>query len=732
MTSGTRRAQPQCLQCTQRVPSAASLVSILTGAIAVNAPKTLLLSLSIAAALSACQKPADKPASANVPVKPEAVPYTLDEAKLPPVNRFLPADLDTSKSACTDFSGYVNGKWLAANTIPGDRSSWGAFEMLDERSQGVQRQLAEQAAAKTNTSGVDKLIGDFWASGMDAAKINAQGLTPLKPQLDAIVGLDSQAKIADYLRASAAKGENILFGFGPEADFKDSTMNIAYAAQGGLGLPDRGYYFDKDKADKLAAYQAHVAKVLALSGVPAADAATQAKDVVAFETRLAKVSKSSEEMSRDVSLFYNPISPADADKLTPNFPWTKFFESQGVAVPKMFSLAIPAFHQEVSKMLADVPAAQWQSYLRFHTIDSAAPYLSDDFANERFDFYGKTLRGQKEMKERGKRVLGTIEEEAGEAMGQLYVKVAFPAESKARMEQLVKHLSDALKVRIEHLTWMSDATKKKALDKWASFTPKIGYPDKWRSWEGLATQRDSYIGNVLAANAFNYQWAMGKIGKPVDKTEWGMSPQTVNAYYNPSQNEIVFPAAILQPPFFDPKADDATNFGGIGAVIGHEMTHGYDDQGSRFGPTGNFENWWTSEDAKGFGGRTDKLIAQFSGYLAGPGQHVNGKLTLGENIADLGGINTAYDAMLKATEGKPDPKTDGLTRDQRFFLNWGTVWRRNFTPQELNVRLTTDPHAPANFRAIGAPSNMPAFAQAFGCKAGDPMMRSGDQQVVIW
>ena len=248
----------------------------------------------------------------------------------------------------------------------------------------------------------------------------------------------------------------------------------------------------------------------------------------------------------------------------------------------------------------------------------------------------------------------------------------------------------------------------------------------------MTTQRDSYIGNVLAANDFNYKWALGKIGKPVDKTEWGMSPQTVNAYYNPMQNEIVFPAAILQPPFFDAKADDATNYGGIGAVIGHEMTHGYDDQGSRFGPTGNFENWWTPEDTKGFAGRTDKLIAQFSSYLAGPNQHVNGKLTLGENIADLGGINTAYDAMLKATEGKPDPKTDGFTRDQRFFLNWGTVWRRNFTPQELSVRLTTDPHAPANFRAIGAPSNMPAFAQAFSCKAGDPMVRGGDQQVVIW
>ena len=690
----------------------------------------LALPLAITVALAGCTKTEE--AKTDAAAASAESTLKLDESKLPPVNRFLISDLDTSKDACTDFGGYANGKWLAANAIPGDRTSWGAFEMLDERSQAVQRQLAEQAAAKANAAGVEKIVGDFYATGMDAEKINAQGLEPLKSRLDAIAALDTQDKIADYLRTSAAKGENVLFGFGPEADFKDSKNNIAYAAQGGLGLPDKGYYFDADKKEKLAAYEQHVAKVLELSGVAAADAAKQAKDVVAFETRLAKVSKSSEELSRDVSLYYNPISPADADKLAPNFAWTKFFESQGVAVPKMFSLSIPAFHAEVSKMLADVPAAQWQSYLRFHTVDKASPFLSDAFVQENFAFYNQAMRGQKELKERGKRVLDTIENQAGEALGQMYVKVAFSPESKARMQELVKNLSDALKVRIEKLDWMGDETKKKAMEKWASFTPKIGYPDKWREWTGLATSRDSYIGNVLAANEFNYKWQLGKIGKPVDRTEWGMPPQMVNAYYNPLQNEIVFPAAILQPPFFDPNADDATNYGGIGAVIGHEMTHGYDDQGSRFGATGNFENWWTDADAKGFSGRTDKLINQFNMYEAMPGSKVNGKLTLGENIADLGGLATAYDAMKKATAGKPDPMTDGLTRDQRFFLNWATVWRRNFTPEELKVRLTTDSHAPANFRAIGAPSNLPAFAAAFSCKTGTPMVREGDQQVVIW
>jgi putative endopeptidase len=700
----------------------------------IRKPQILLLSLAVSVALAACGKKeeATTPAAgATAATTTEPAALKLDESKLPPVNRFLVSDLDTAKNACTDFGGYVNGKWLAANAIPSDRTSWGAFEMLAERSTAVQHQLAEQAATDKNATGVEKIVGDLWSTGMDEAKINAQGIEPIKGELAAIDGLNDKDAIVAYLRSSAAKGQNGLFGFGAEADFKNSAVNMAYASQGGLGLPDKEYYIAASNKDKLDAYERHIAKVLELSGVPAADAAAQGKTVIAFETRLAKASKSSEDLSRDVSLYYNPVTLADADKLTPNFSWTKFFESQGVAPQEKFSLAIPAFHQEVSKMLGDTDPATWRNYLRFHTIDGASPYLSDAFANENFDFYAKTLRGQKEIKPRWKRVLGTIEEQSGEALGQMYVKVAFPEESKAKMETLVGNLRTALKARIENLAWMSDETKKKAIAKWETFTPKIGYPDKWREWTGLSTNRDSYIGNVIAATEFNYKWNLGKIGKPVDKTEWGMSPQTVNAYYNPLQNEIVFPAAILQPPFFDANATDEMNYGGIGAVIGHEMTHGYDDQGARFGPTGNFENWWSAADAKGFSGLTDKLINQFNGYDAG-GTKVNGKLTLGENIADLGGIATAYDAMKKATDGTPDPKTDGLTRDQRFFLNWATVWRRNFTPEELSVRLKTDPHAPANFRAIGAPSNLPAFAAAFSCKAGDPMVRADDQKVVIW
>ncbi|WP_197427183.1 M13 family metallopeptidase [Noviluteimonas gilva] len=692
----------------------------------------MLLSLSIVAALAAC-KPAEKAAGDTAAPGEGAAPkLTLDESKLPGVNSFQAADLDTSKNACTDFNGYVNSKWLAANPIPGDRTSWGAFEMLDERSTAVQRQLAEQAAADANAKGVEKIIGDLWSTGMDEAKIEAQGIKPIESRLAAIDKLTDADSLSAYMRDTASKGEGTLFGFGPEADFKDSSMNTAYATQSGLGLPDRNYYFDADKKQNRDDYEKHIAKVLELGGTPAADAAKQAKDVMAFETRLAKVSKSSEEMQRDISLYYNPVSLADADKLTPGFSWEEFFKSQGVAAPKAFSLAMPAFHEEWNKMRSDTPIDQWKHYLRFHVIDEASPYLGNAFVQENFNFYGAAMRGQKEMKPRWKRVLATTNSQAGEALGQMYVQVAFPAESKARMETLVQNLRDALKVRLENLAWMSPETKKKAMEKWAAFKPKIGYPDKWRPWDGLETSRDSYIGNVLAANEYNYKYEMSKIGKPVDKTEWGMTPQLVNASYNPLANEITFPAAILQPPFFDPKADDPTNYGGIGAVIGHEMIHGYDDQGSRFGPTGNFENWWSPADAKGFKGLTDMLVAQFDGYEAAPGKKLNGNLTLGENIADLGGLNVAYQAMKKATDGAPDPKTNGFTNDQRFFLNFGTVWRRSMTEKEIDRRIATDEHALASFRAIGAPSNMPEFATAFSCKPTDPMVRGEGKRIVIW
>ena len=694
-----------------------------------KSPKILLLSLSITAALAACQKPAEPAAAAAKPA-PAAT-------ELPPLAGINVADLDTSKNACVNLADFVISKWLAANPVPSDKTSWGSFEMLDERSVAASKGIAEAAAANTSATGIEKLVGDLYASGMDTAKVEAAGIAPMQPMLDRIAALKTPADIAQYLRDEFAAGRGEVFAFGAEADFKNSSQKIGYAFQGGLSLPEKAYYLEdgpdgKYKAIREAFVQ-HVSKQLQNAGVAAADAGTQAKDVLAFETRLAKASLSPIEL-RNPENQYHYVTIADADKASPNFKWSEFFKANGVQADG-FSLSQPKFFAEFDKMLVDVPLAQWQAYLRINAIDGMAPYLADKFNDERFDFYSRTLRGQKDQKPRWKRVMDTVENTAGEALGQLYVKQYFPAESKAAMETLVGNLSQALKARIEGLEWMSPETKAKAMDKWASFTPKIGYPDKWRSWEGLATSRDGYVQNVLAAAKFNHAYEMAKIGKPVDRSEWGMSPQTVNAYYNPLMNEIVFPAAILQPPFFDLKADPALNYGGIGAVIGHEMLHGYDDQGSQFDATGNFNNWWTEADRDGFESRTAKLVKQFDDYVAIDGLHVKGQLTLGENIADLGGLNVAWDAYQKALAdaGKSgDDKIDGYTENQRFFMNWATVWRRAFTPDELKVRLNTDPHAPANFRAIGAPSNMPAFAQAFGCKAGDPMVRDGDKQVVIW
>ncbi|HEX2595202.1 MAG TPA: M13-type metalloendopeptidase [Luteimonas sp.] len=705
----------------------------------VRKPQVLLLTLAVTAVLAGCpqQQKTDTAAAAAAPASTQAAPPA---AELPPTSAFSVADIDTSKNICDDLAAAVNDKWLAAHPIPADRTTWGSFEMLTERSLAASKQLAEAAAAKTDTTGVEKLVGDMYATGMDEAKINAAGITPIQPMLDKIGALKTPADIAQYIRDQFAQGLGDGFNFYSNADFKNSQLVIAYADQGGLALPEKAYYLSDgpkagdDSYKKIRdAYVAHVSKQLQNAGVAAADADAQAKDVLAFETRLAKASLSPIEQ-RDPNNQYHFVSVADADKLSPNFPWSEFLKAQGVNV-EGFSLSQPKFFAEFNKMITDVPAAQWQAYFRAHTIDGMAPYLSDKFADERFDFFGKTLRGQQEQKPRWKRVLDTTEGGVGEALGQLYVKQYFPPESKAEMTKLVDNLRTSLKARLEKLDWMGPETKKKAIEKWDSFMPKIGYPDKWRSWDGLATSREGYVQNVLSSTKYNYDWLMGKVGKPVDRTEWGMSPQTVNAYYNPQQNEVVFPAAILQPPFFDPKADPALNYGGIGSIIGHEMLHGYDDQGAQFDAKGNFADWWQAADKKGFKARTAKLVKQFDDYVSIDGIHVKGQLTLGENIADLGGTTVTFDALQKALAdaGKsPDEKIDGYTENQRFWLNWATVWRRNFKPEELKVRLNTDPHAPANFRAIGAPSNEPSFAAAFQCKPGDKMVRSDDQRVVIW
>ncbi|MCE4281369.1 peptidase [Xanthomonas hortorum pv. vitians] len=692
----------------------------------------LSLAVAIAVMLSACGKSDDaaKPAF----TAPQAAPTRVDVSKLDaPIVAFGINDLDPAINACQDLNGFVNAKWLKANPVPPDRTSWGSSEVLAERSLTIQHALVEQLARGNLSAGsVDAKIADLWRTGSDEAAIDKAGITPLQPQLKAIDALTDAPAIAAWLRNSYAQGQGFMFSFGANADYKNSEQMIAYAGQGGLGLPEKGYYTDPAQARIREQYVAYIARVLELSGVPAAQAATQAKAVMAFETRLANASLSRIEL-RDPAKRYNPVDVTGANAVTPHFDWQAFFTELEVPAAT-FSLSQPGYFAELDAMLADTPVDTWKAYLRFHSVDEAAPYLAKPFEQANFDFYTKTLRGQKDMLPRWKRTLNAVNEAMGEALGQLYVQSAFSAESKEQMQQLVQNLSVALKARLEKLDWMSAETKQRALEKWASFTPKIGYPDQWRDWSGLETRGDGFLANMQAAQAFNYRYMLDKIGKPVDKREWHMTPQTVNAYYNATRNEIVFPAAILQPPFFDPKADPALNYGGIGAVIGHEMMHGYDDSGSQFDAKGNFDTWWTDADRKLFTQRTDQLVAQFDGYEAVPGVNVKGKLTLGENIGDLGGLTVAFDALQMALKEQPDAnkQIDGYTQDQRFFMNWATVWRRNFTDGELRVRLNTDPHAPANFRANGAPSNMPAFAQAFQCKPGDAMVRGDKERVAIW
>ncbi|RDJ00097.1 M13 family peptidase [Dyella solisilvae] len=654
-----------------------------------------------------------------------------------PSGAFDVKELDTNKDVCNDFNGFVNAKWLAANPIPADRTRWGSFDALREDSLNAQHTIVENAAknvASAKPGSIEQKIGYLYASGMNEDAIEKAGFDPIKPELARIAALKNSSDIAAYIRDSYAKGIPVAFRFYGNPDFKDSSKQIAYAGQGGLGLPTADYYSKPDFEKIRTAYVAHIARTLQLVGVSEADAQAQAKAVMAFETRLASASLVPTEL-RQPENRYHYVSIADADKVTPHFDWAAFFKAQGADVKDGFSLSQPKFFAEFDKMLGDVPASDWQAYLRFHAIDEASPYLSKAFQQEDFAFNAQTLNGQKEMKARWKRTLDAVEGGMGMALGQLYVAETFSPESKSRALELVNNLRAAYKTRIENLPWMSEATKQKALEKWASFTPKIGYPDKWRDWTGLTIKQGDYFANVEAAAKFNYDYMVGKIGKPVDRTEWGMTPQTVNAYYNAQKNEIVFPAAILQPPFFDAKVDDALNYGGIGAVIGHEMGHGYDDQGSKFDAQGNNANWWTDEDRKAFEARTDKLADQFNHYEALPGKFVNGKLTMGENIGDLGGLNAAYDALQMALAKNPKEaksKIDGYTQEQRFFLNWGRVWRGNIRPEAQLTLLNTDPHAPAQFRAIGAPSNMPAFAQAFQCKPGDKMVRDGEKQVKIW
>jgi len=644
-------------------------------------------------------------------------------------------DMDTTVSPAVDFFEYADGTWLKNTEIPAAYSGWGSFYILGDENlnkiKDILSGLEKESGFKKGSS--EQLVGDFYFTGMDSAKIDKDGYKPIQKDLEAVTSIKNLKDFYKELVKVQLGYSNPLFAFGSGADAKDSKMNLAQLYQSGLGMPDRDYYLKEDDNTKATreSYSQLIKKSFILTGYDEAKAANAAQSILDLETQLAKASMPRVE-ERDPHKIYHKMTIKELTDLSPDFEWNKYFTLIGVSKPGEINVAQPDFFKEVSNIIKSTQLDTLKEYLKWNIIRFAEPYLSSPFEEADFDFYGKVLNGTKVMQPRWKRVLGTINGGIGMELGKLFVKKYFPPYAKNRALELVHNLMASLKNRIQNLEWMSPETKKAALVKLAAFTVKIGYPDKWKSYKGLELNRESYFGNVLSASIFNTKKDLAKIGKPVDKTEWGMTPQTVNAYYNPPNNEIVFPAGILQPPFFDPKADDAVNYGGIGCVIGHEMTHGFDDQGRQYDPKGNLKDWWTKQDEEKFDKRAERIIDQFDNYVAVDTLHVNGKLTEGENIADLGGVNVSFDAFKKTAEYISGEPIDGFTPAQRFFLSYANIWKIKNRPERLRLRVKIDPHSPEHYRVDGPLSNTPEFWKAFNVKPGDPMRMPDDELVKIW
>jgi predicted metalloendopeptidase len=643
--------------------------------------------------------------------------------------------LDKNTAACTDFYQYVNGGWLAANPIPAAYSSWGVANILNEKNRDVLREILEAAAKNTSApkGSSEQKVGDYYASCMDESKIEEQGATPLKAELERIAAIKDQQSLQDVIAHFHSMALPVLFNSGSTQDFKNSGEVTFEVYQGGLGLPDRDYYTRTDDKSKgiRDEYLKHVARMFVLLGDDSAKSMTEAQTVMNIETKLAEASLTRVEL-RDPEKLYHRMTVAQLKDLGSTYDWPVYMQRLGVSQQAPVNVATPEFFKAMDQQLTAVQLSDWQTYLRWHLINNAASALSANFVDEDFNFKGKVLQGAKENLPRWKRCVAATDRALGEALGEVYVKKAFPPAAKARALDMVRHLEAALKSDITTLSWMGDATRKQAIVKLDAFMNKIGYPDKWRDYSSLSVDRESYIANRLRAGAFNERRDLNKIGRPVDRSEWGMTPPTVNAYYNPQNNEIVFPAGILQPPYFDPAADDAYNYGGMGSVIGHEMTHGFDDQGRQFDSSGNLTNWWTDVDLKSFNERAQCVIDQFNGFEVESGLHENGKLVVGESIADLGGLVVAYAAFQKAMEGKPRKTIDGFTPEQRFFLGYARGWATNMRPELARLLVNVDPHPLAKFRVNGPLSNMPQFAEAFSCKAGDAMVRAEKDRCQIW
>lgn len=664
----------------------------------------------------------------------------------PPIPRFSIDYMDRSVEPGKDFYHFADGTWLKNNPVPADKSRWSSFNELAERNWFLIHGILDSASADSSSPAHSprREVGDFFASAMDTNRIEKLGFKPIAADLKKIDRIKSTRDVFALLADFHRRGIGGIFGSGIEPDAKNSAIYAYHLGQGGLSLPDRDYYLKDSFADTREKYRAHVTKMFMLLGEKPEQASADAATVLGLEIELAKASRTRVEL-RDPDKNYNKFATADFVAKHPAIPWDIYFTESGMApasaspgkglMPLSYEIVgQPEFFDAVNKLVQERPLADWKVYFRWHLLHASAPYLQQAVEEENFAFFGKVLSGQEQQEPRWKRATHVIDGSIGEALGQLYVEKYFPPEAKARMNEMVENLKIVFHDHLEKADWMSDATRTKALEKFARFTQKVGYPTKFRDYSSVEIRRDDYLGNVRRAAAFETHRELVRLGKPVDRTEWGMTPPTVNAYFNPSMNEIVFPAGILQPPFFDVTMDDAVNYGAIGVVIGHEMTHGYDDEGRKFDADGNLNGWWTDRDAKAFEARAQKVVDEYSAFEPLPGLHVNGKLTLGENIADLGGVNIAYDALQRALAKDPAKRKsiDGFTPEQRFFISFAQVWRTNIRDAEARRLATVDPHSPGEFRSFGPLVNVQAFYDAFGIKSDDPMWRAPDLRAKIW
>lgn len=643
------------------------------------------------------------------------------------------ANFDSSIRPQDNFYRYVNGNWLANHDIPGDKTAIGSFyDLRDKADDDVKAIIEELAAAKNLTKGSDEQkVADIFRSYMDTEKRNSLGVKPIQPIFDAINNLNNKSELASFFGKYQAVGVGSPLAFYISVDAKDSASYATHIWQSGLGLPDKDYYFNETErfSTLRAGYIAHIEKMFDLAGI--ADGKEAAKTIMAIETKLAKFHWT-QVQSRDSEKRYNKYAVNKLNELTNAFDWSAYLAAQGVASQKDIIINQPDFITGFGSIFAETSLTDWKTYLSFHSLSHFSSYLTADIDNENFDFYSKQLSGREEQRPQWKRGVGVVNSNLGEVIGKVYVTRHFTPQAKARMSELVENLRSSYGNSIDDLEWMSTDTKKAAHVKLAAFTPKIGYPDRWEDYSGLNIDGDDLVGNIIRSSRLSNDKEVAKLGGPIKNWEWGMTPQTVNAYYNPTVNEIVFPAAILQAPFFNMRADDAVNYGGIGAVIGHEMGHGFDDQGSKYDAEGNLRNWWTEQDLAEFSNRTKALVEQYDEYHVFDDLAVNGKLTLGENIGDLSGVTIAYRAYRTSLNGVEAPVIDGLTGDQRFFMGYAQIWRAKIVEKSARNRVATDPHSPAEFRALGSLSNMNEFYQAFDVKEGDAMYIAPEKRVKIW